>query len=139
MDFDLWNFYRVGDLSFAQTDLDGPCMGCHSTGQGGAYLAAGSRETFSQAKQFPFIQKYVVGQVDAQGRFEKLVPSNRFIDKGNEACPVGKVDCHPPFGLPPNIQTALTAFVNTTLQNLAGGTCHQNIPVLAKDAGGEGG
>lgn len=139
MNFDIWEYYRVGDLPFTQTDLDGPCMGCHSTGQAGAWLSAASRETFEQSKQFPYIQKYVVGQVDDQGRFQKLIPSNRFIDKANEPCPKGKTDCHPTFGLPPNVQNAITNFVQTTLQNLAGGTCNAGISTAVRDAGADGG
>jgi hypothetical protein len=98
------------------------------------WLSAGQRETFEKAKEFPYVQKYVVGKVDAEGRFEKLIPANRFIEKANEPCPKGKTDCHPVFGLPPQVQDGLTLFVQTTLQNLAGGTCAQGITTV-KDAG----
>ena len=61
MNFDVWSYYRMGDVAFTQTDSEGPCLGCHSTGQGSAWLSAGSRESFEKARQFPFIQKLVVG------------------------------------------------------------------------------
>lgn len=135
MNFDVWNYYRVGDLPFSQTDLEGPCMGCHATGQGGAYLPPASRQFFDKSKEFPFIQKFVVGQVNSSGAFEKLIPANRFVDKSNEICPDGKLDCHPTFGLAPNVQEGITFFIQTTLQNLAGGTCQTGVPTLVQDAG----
>lgn len=135
MNFDVWTYYRVGDLPFSQTDLEGPCIGCHSTGQGGAFLPAASRQFFDKSKEFPFIQKFVVGKVDKDGKFEKLIPANRFVDKANEPCPEGKPDCHPTFGLPPAVQEGISGFIQTTLQNLAGGTCQTGVPNLAGDAG----
>ncbi len=134
MNFDMWSYYRVGDLPFSQTDIDGPCMGCHSIGQGSAWLSAGSRETFEKAKEFPFIQKFVVGKVDSNGNFDTLVPAGRFVDKADEPCPAGKTDCHPSFGVPPNVAAALDNFVIGTLQNVAAGTCNQPF-VIPRDAG----
>ena len=84
MNFDVWTFYRMGDLPFTQTDREGPCLGCHSTGQGSAWLSAGARETFDKTRSFPYIQKLVVGKLDERGSFEGLVASGRFIEKANE-------------------------------------------------------
>lgn len=144
MNFDIWQTFRMGDLAFTQTDTEGPCLGCHNTGQGSAFLSATSRETFENAKKFPFIQKFVVGKLDERGSFEELVPSGRFIQKSNEGCPQGSTGCHPRFGLPPNVQASLENFVNTTLQNLATGNCQSGIIVEVPDAaaptdGGDGG
>lgn len=142
MNFDVWSYYRMGDLPFTQTDTEGPCLGCHSTGQGSAWLSAGSRETFEKAKQFPFIQKYVVGKLDSRGSFESLQPSNRFEVKSDEGCPPESTSCHPRYGLPPNVRDSVRNFVNTTIQNLATGTCSSGI-VVPQDAGpkdaGDGG
>jgi len=135
MNFDVWSYYRMGDVAFAQTDSEGPCMGCHSTGQGSAWLSAGSRETFEKTREFPFIQKIVVGKLDERGGFENLQPSNRFAEKANEVCPKESTSCHPSFGLPPNIKQAVDGFVDTTLQNLATDTCSSGI-VVPLDAGG---
>ena len=66
----------------------GPCLGCHSTGQGSAWLSAGSRETFEKARQFPFIQKLVVGKLDDKGSFENapaLEPPHREGERGLSA------------------------------------------------------
>jgi hypothetical protein len=143
MNFDVWSYYRMGDLAFTQTDAEGPCLGCHSTGQGSAWLSAPSRETFEKAQQFPFIQKLVVGKLNEKGSFEALQPSNRFIEKANEICPEGSTSCHPRFGLPPAIQESIQGFVETTLENLASGTCNSGIVVPQTDAGppdaGDGG
>lgn len=142
MNFDVWSYYRMGDVAFTQTDAEGPCLGCHSTGQGSAWLSAGSRETFEKAQQFPFIQKLVVGKLDEKGSFENLQPSNRLIEKANEVCPPDSKSCHPKYGLPPNVTAAVRGYVDTTLQNLAAGTCAIGI-VVPQDAGprdaGDGG
>jgi hypothetical protein len=139
MNFDIWEYYRMGDLGFTQTDSDGPCMGCHSVGQGSAWLSAGSRETFEKVKEFPYIQKLVVAKVDEGGNFNSLQPSGRLIEKSNEVCTnADRSECHPSFGLPPNVSNAITAFVNTTLQNLAGGTC-QNGPTMVPEGGASDG
>lgn len=134
MNFDVWSYYRMGDVAFTQTDIEGPCLGCHSTGQGSAWLSAGSRETFEKARQFPFIQKLVVGKLDDKGSFETLQASNRLIEKSNEECPPESKSCHPSYGLPPNITNAVKGYVDTTLQNLASGTCAAGI-VVPQDAG----
>ena len=134
MNFDIWEYYRAGDLPFTQTDQDGPCMGCHSIGQGSAWLSAGSRETFEKAKEFPYIQKFVVGKVDSQGNFDSLIPSGRFATKADEPCPEGSTTCHPTFGLPPNVSAAIDNFTQTTLQNIASGSCGQPF-TPPRDAG----
>ena len=132
----------MGDVAFAQTDEEGPCLGCHSTGQGSAWLSAGSRETFEKMRQFPFIQKLVVGKLDEEGSFESLQPSQRLIEKANEPCAPESKTCHPKFGLPPNVANAIKGYVDTTIQNLAAGTCGGGI-VVSPDAGpkdaGDGG
>ncbi|MBX3190122.1 MAG: hypothetical protein KF819_24055 [Labilithrix sp.] len=142
MNFDVWSYYRMGDVAFTQTDSEGPCLGCHSTGQGTAWLSAGSRETFEKMKQFPYIQKIVVGKLDERGGFESLQPSFRLIEKANEVCAPEATSCHPRYGLPPAITEAVKGFVDTTLQNLATDTCTSGI-VVPQDAGprdaGDGG
>ena len=138
MNFDVWSYYRMGDVAFTQTDSEGPCLGCHSTGQGSAWLSAGSRESFEKARQFPFIQKLVVGKLDDRGSFENLQASNRLIEKANEPCPPESKSCHPRYGLPPNVTTAVRGYVDTTLQNLASGTCNIGI-VVSPDAGRDAG
>src|SRR5262249_12319821 len=143
MNRSVWDYYRMGDLAFAQTDFEGPCLGCHSTGQGSAWMTADSQLSFEKAKAFPYIQKYVVGKLDDVGSFEDLQPSQRFAAKADEIRPPASTSCHPRFGLAPNIRDAIDGFVNTTLQNLQTGTCDNGIvvPVDAgpRDAAGEGG
>jgi hypothetical protein len=135
MTVDWWNVTGMGNLPFVQTDADGPCLGCHSGGQGGAFLNATPAFTFTKMQTFPYIEKLVVGKVDSSGHFDSLIPSRRFIEKANEGCPVGSTFCHPTYGLPPEIEGAVTNFVDTTLQNLTGGTCGLEPPIAAPDAG----
>ncbi len=142
MNFDVWSYYRMGDVAFSQTDTEGPCLGCHSTGQGSAFLSAGSRETFDKMKTFPYIQKLVVAKLGGSGSFESLEPSNRLIIKSNEPCPAESTSCHPRYGLPPEVSNAIRGFVDSTIQNLATDTCNSGIVVPTnvdagpKDAGG---
>ncbi len=131
---DIWEYYRMGDLAFVQTDIDGPCMGCHGTGQASAFLNSNSQLTFEKAREFPYIQKFVVGKVDKNGNFDSLIPAGRFIDKADEPCPEGKTDCHPSFGLPPNVQNSINNFTQTILQSLTDGTCGQPF-TPPRDAG----
>lgn len=141
MNYNTWTYYRMNDLAFAQTDDKGPCLGCHSTGQGGAWLSAGQRETFEKAKIFPYIQKLVVGKLDDTGSFEAIVPSNRFVEKSNELCPPESTTCHPTFGLPPNVRKQIEGFVDTTILNSETGSCDNDIvtPAPDEDAGADGG
>lgn len=135
MSYDAWQFFRMDDLAFAQTDSEGPCLGCHSTGQGSAWLSADSRLTYEKAQQFPFIQKLVVGKLDARGSFENLQPSNRFIEKANEVCPPQSTSCHPRFGLAPEVQQSIENFVQKTLEDITSGTCGSGIVVPVAEAG----
>ena len=118
-------------------------MGCHSTGQGSAWLSAASRETFEKAKQFPYIQKFVVGKLDENGSFDSIQPSKRLAAKADEICPPESTSCHPRFGLSPTSRGAIDGFVATTLQNLATNTCANGLVVPVADAGardaGDGG
>ncbi len=134
MNYNVWEYYRMGDLPFTETDLEGPCLGCHSVGQGSAWLSAGSHETFDKHKEFPFIQKLVVAQLDTKGNFQALVPAKRYIDKADEGCAAGSTSCHPRYGLPPVIVTNINGFVNTTLQNLQIDSCNSAI-VVPQEAG----
>lgn len=135
MNFQVWSAFRMGDLAFAQTDSEGPCLGCHSTGQGSAFLNADSAFTFDKSKSFPFIQKFVVGKLDEKGSFEELQPSLRFAAKADEICPPESTSCHPRFGLSPQLRDAIDNFVNTTLQNIVTGQCKEGIVVPVSDAG----
>jgi hypothetical protein len=138
--YDVWRRTGMERLPFTQTDKEGPCLGCHSTGQGGVYMAAAGRDTFKTMMEFPFIQKMIVGTVDKDGNFDQLVPAGRIIEKANEPCPEGSDTCHPSYGLPPEVELAINTFTQTTLENLRGGTC-DNIAgtVDVTDAGADGG
>lgn len=134
MNFDVFVGTGMANLAYTETDADGPCTGCHATGQGGLWLAADARLTFEKMKTFPFIQKFVVGSVDSEGNFKELILSGRLAEKANETCPPGAQGCHPSYGLSGPTQSSIQYFVNLTLQNLAADTCSNGI-VSTQDAG----
>jgi hypothetical protein len=137
MNFELYSKLGMADLANAQTDLEGPCLGCHSGGQAQVYLSADPKLTFEQMRLFPFVQKLVVAKVDKNGDFSGLIASNRLIDKGAEPCE-GE-GCHPRYGLPPWAVKAVREFVTATLQNLEDGTCAiiPTDPIPVFDAGAD--
>jgi hypothetical protein len=137
--YDVWRRTGMDRLPYTQTDREGPCLGCHSTGQGGVYLAAAGRDTYKTLMEFPYIQKLIVGTVDSKGNFDQLVPAGRIIEKANEICPEGSLTCHPSYGLPPQVELAINTFVQTTLENLRGGTCDNIAGTVDPDAGADGG
>jgi hypothetical protein len=70
----------------------------------------------------PSIMRLVTGTVDERGNFAKLVPSNRYVDKGIGACPEG-TECHPRYTLPDGVQQALATFVEESLNRWEDGSC----------------
>ena len=145
MNYDVFTQTGMGNLAQTETDMDGPCLGCHNRGQGGLFLSADPFSTFQNFQKFPFIEKLVVGTVDSSGNFAQLVPAERISQKSSEGCAsTDPTQCHPRFGLSPSETDWVRNFVNTTLQNLAAQTCQNGI-VTAPDASapngdaGEGG
>jgi hypothetical protein len=143
MNYDVFTQTGMGNLAQVETDMDGPCLGCHNRGQGGLFLSADPYATFQNFQKFPYIEKLVVGTVDSKGNFAQLVPADRIPQKASEGCAgTDPTQCHPRFGLSPTETDWIRIFVNTTLQNLAAQTCQNGI-VTAPDAGapeaGDGG
>jgi hypothetical protein len=145
MNYDVFTQTGMANLAQIETDMYGPCLGCHNRGQGGLFLAADPFATFQNFQKFPFIETLVVGTVDSNGNFAQLVPAELISQKSSEGCTdTDPTQCHPRFGLSPTETDWIRTFVNTTLQNLAAQTCQNGI-VTAADASappgdaGEGG
>ncbi|MFO0762754.1 MAG: hypothetical protein U0359_40330 [Byssovorax sp.] len=113
MDIDDWKVNNLDKLMNAQTDA-GPCVGCHSAGEGGNFLSANTQETFDKNTKFPFIKRQITGTVDDQGNFADLIPSNRWIEKGQAPCQPN-TNCHPKYNLPPQLKDGINNFVQKTL------------------------
>lgn len=121
MSYEDWVATGMSGLAWALAG-DKRCNGCHNTGDGGAFLSANDMTTFSMNRQMPFVKKLVSGTVNEDGYFEDLVPARRFIEKGSESCP-NNTGCHLPFILPPELEKAVTDFVDITLKKWHEGTC----------------
>jgi len=127
MDLVEWKSYGLDKLPSQQTTNGGPCYSCHSAGDGGSFLSLNVDETFDKNSVFPYIKRQVTGTVDQDGNFDKLIPSNRWSQKGSEPCQPN-TNCHPKFALPPDIKNGIDAFVNSTLNKMSNKLCGSQMP-----------
>lgn len=135
----------ASDIAKAQTTQYGDCNACHNAGDGGFWASYGTVQgqnmtevMFTQTQMFPYIAKWVTGTVDANGNFKDLAPSNAIADQATLAsqCTAG-TPCHPKFQLNPDVVTAISDFVTTTISNWHANTC--GASGLPSDAGLGGG
>jgi hypothetical protein len=124
MDLTEWS-ENLENLPRSDTANAGECSGCHTSGDGGAFLSLNVEETFEMNQNFPYIKRLVTGTVDENGAFNTLIPSNRFINKGLEAqsCDPQTQNCHPTYNLPPGMKTAVETVVNNTLERWMNNEC----------------
>lgn len=124
MDIAIWEATGMNKLPEQQTAGEGPCLGCHSNGEGGTWLSLNVDETFAKHQKFPYIKRLVTGTVDEQtGAFKDLIPANRYIEKGSTPCADNDPTCHPMYILTPTNQDAVTSFVQQTLDKWHNGGC----------------
>ena len=98
-----------------------PCRTCHTGGDGGFYMAAGSgldKTTFAKSQTTPFIAKYL----GLNGTTP--VASNAIMTK-SQATQTGAPYSHPMFTLSPAMQTSLDAFVNDAITKYQNKQCGQ--------------
>lgn len=127
MNIDVWDATGMNNLHNADTGNAGECDGCHSAGDGGAWLSANDVETFEMNREFPYIKRLVTGTVDENGQFAGLIPALRYIQKGQTECGENQ-NCHPAYSLPPGLESAVLDFVDLTLEAMENGTCDQPPP-----------
>jgi hypothetical protein len=137
-DFVASGMYELGQNKAQSTA--GPCAGCHSTGQGGAWISATKQEMFTRNQQLPWVKRLVTGTVDKDKHFSDLIPSNRYLDKGDpvkEPCTdqTNGAICHPQSALPDDLKTAIQGFVDLTLARWRAKQCKGSQP----DGGTDGG
>jgi hypothetical protein len=136
MDYNRWIALKLDTLALNTTENNqGQCMSCHNFGMASMWLSGDSAVTFLKLREFPYVQRLVVGSVDDKGEFAGLSFSRRILDKGTEA-QQPQSNSHPRYSFPSDLTANLTTFVNETLDNLSAGRC-QNV--TTPDAGLEGG
>jgi len=131
MDLTLWST-TMENLDNQQTANAGNCSGCHTSGDGGAWISQNLEESFLMNQQFPYIKRLVTGTVDENGGFAGLLASRRFQNKGLEAasCNPELENCHPVYNLNPDNLAGYEQFVNDTLAKLdAEGLCTTPPPL----------
>ncbi len=136
MDYDRWIALKLDTLAKNTTENNqGQCNSCHNYGMASMWLSVDPVVTFLKLREFPYVQRLVVGSVNNKGEFEGLNFSRRILDKGTEA-QQPQSNSHPRYSFPSDLTANLTTFVNETISNLSAGRC-QNV--TTPDAGLEGG
>ncbi len=132
MDYTRWTELKLDTLALTESDNNrGSCMACHNQGQASMWLSGDKGETFLKLREFPYVQRLVVGRVTAEGSFDGIEASRRMLDKGNEA-QQPQSNSHPRYALPSELAGALQTFVLETISNLNANRC-QNVTL--PDAG----
>ncbi len=133
MDYTEWQALGLDKIAETNTENEGQCLSCHIKGQASLWLSQNKQETFLKFTQFPYIQRLVVGSVNASGAFDSLQNSRRMMDKGTEAQQVN-ANSHPRFALSPTVMANITQFVSDTISNMNAGRCQA---VKQPDAGAD--
>jgi len=140
MDYARWKELKLHTIASTQADGNaGQCQSCHNYGQGSLWLAGGENPaqeadnavTFLKMKQFPYVQRLVVGRVTQDGAFEGIESSRRLVDKGTEAQQL-QANSHPRFALSSDLVAALNSYVLETISNVQANRC---TGASAPDAG----
>jgi MYXO-CTERM domain-containing protein len=100
---------NTGTQVARQGSDQGQCMGCHTSGTGGAFLSASSGDTFEMHRLRPYVLKLVLSQANEDGSFKDLVPAKRHERRGGEG------GDHPAYQLTPERIQAIDSFVDQTL------------------------
>jgi hypothetical protein len=147
MDYARWKELKLNTIPLTDTENNqGQCRSCHNFGQASLWLAGGNAQdeadnaiTFLKFRQFPFVQRLVIGSVKEEapnpdsteasqaGEFDTISPSNRLVQKGSEAQQL-QANSHPRFALSSDLTAALSTYVNETLSNMTTGTCQGSSP-----------
>jgi hypothetical protein len=135
MDYGRWLELKLDTIAQTNTDNNqGQCQSCHNAGQASMWLSDNKVETFLKMRDFPYVQRLVVGRVTADGTFDGIEASRRILDKGNEA-QQPQSNSHPRFALTAELTSALQTYVLETISNLNANRCQG---VVEPDAGPDG-
>ena len=132
MDYARWTELKLDTIPSTPTDNNqGQCMSCHNYGQASMWLSANSGETFLKLRDFPYVQRLVVGRVTDDGAFDGIEASRRMLDKGTEA-QQPQSNSHPRYALSADLAANLEQYVLETISNMNANRC-QNVTI--PDAG----
>ena len=132
MDYARWTELKLDTIPSTPTDNNqGQCMACHNYGQASMWLSANSGETFLKLRDFPYVQRLVVGRVTDDGAFDGIEASRRMLDKGTEA-QQPQSNSHPRYALSADLAANLEQYVLETISNMNANRC-QNVTI--PDAG----
>jgi hypothetical protein len=135
MDYARWTELKLDTIAATVTEGNqGQCMACHNYGQASTWLSADPGETFLKFRDFPYVQRLVVGRVTPEGSFDGIEASRRMLDKGTEA-QQPQSNSHPRFALSAELAANLQSYVLETISNLNANRC-QNVTI--PDAGPDG-
>jgi len=132
MDYNRWKELKLHQIARVPTENNqGLCSSCHNLGQA-SYWAIGGLDnpqnesdnalTFIKMRQFPFVQRLVIGRVNAEGAFEGVEPARRLIEKGTEARQL-QANQHPSYSIPSELAQNLQTYVLETISNVNAGRC----------------
>lgn len=128
MDYNRWVELKLDTIGATTTENNqGVCISCHNTGMASAFFSADKDETFLKMREFPYIQRLIVGRVNKEGLFDGLEGSRRITLKGTEA-QQPQSNSHPRYNLTGEIAGNLDLYVQETISNLAANRC-QNVTV----------
>lgn len=132
MDYARWTELKLDTIAATQTDNNaGQCMSCHNHGQASMWLSGDPGETFLKLRNFPYVQRLVVGRVTPDGAFDGIEASRRMLDKGTEA-QQPQSNSHPRYALSGDLAANLETYVLETISNMNANRC-QNVTI--PDAG----
>ncbi len=132
MDYARWTELKLDTLGATTTEGNrGQCQSCHNYGEASMWLSIDKADTFLRMREFPYVQRLVVGRVTPDGSFDGIEASRRMLDKGNEA-QQPQSNSHPRYALTTELAASLQQFVLETISNMAANRC-QNVAI--PDAG----
>ena len=135
MDYARWTELKLDTIASQNTENNqGQCMACHNYGQASMWLSGNKGETFLKLRDFPYVQRLVVGRVTKEGEFDGIEPSRRMLDKGTEA-QQAQSNSHPRYALTAELTAALQQYVLETISNLNANRC---MNVISPEAGADG-
>ncbi|MBX3190121.1 MAG: hypothetical protein KF819_24050 [Labilithrix sp.] len=135
MDYNRWLELKLDAIAATTTENNqGNCISCHNYGQASLWMSQSKEETFLMMKEFPYIQRLIIGRVSPDGAFDGLEASRRILDKGTEA-QQPQSNSHPRYSVSSELAGNLNTYVLETISNVAAQRCvNVTLPEAGPDA-----